>query len=63
MNTDRHCARSFSCTHALTCDTCRLLHRNGLKLSDVDVWEIHEAFAGQVRLKLSAACKTEALTG
>jgi acetyl-CoA acetyltransferase family protein len=32
----------------------RLLHRNGLKSTDVDVWEIHEAFAGQVLANLNA---------
>lgn len=26
----------------------RLLQRNGLKVSDVDVWELHEAFASQI---------------
>lgn len=32
----------------------RLLHRNGLSLKDIDVWEIHEAFAGQVLANLRA---------
>ena len=27
---------------------------SGLKLSDIDVWEIHEAFAGQVLANLKA---------
>lgn len=33
---------------------CRLLERNNLKLSDIDVFEIHEAFAGQILANLSA---------
>lgn len=32
----------------------RLLNRNGLSATDVDVWEIHEAFAGQVLANLAA---------
>lgn len=32
----------------------RLLARNGLKSSDVDVYELHEAFAGQVVANLKA---------
>ncbi|CAG5106668.1 Oidioi.mRNA.OKI2018_I69.chr1.g2946.t1.cds [Oikopleura dioica] len=32
----------------------RLLERSGLKPSDIDVWEIHEAFAGQVLANLEA---------
>lgn len=32
----------------------RLLARNGLTVNDVDVWEIHEAFAGQVLANLNA---------
>nr|QBH73792.1 trifunctional enzyme beta subunit [Isotomurus palustris] len=32
----------------------KLLDRAGLSLSDVDVWEIHEAFAGQVLANLRA---------
>lgn len=32
----------------------RILERNGLKLQDVDVFEIHEAFAGQVLANLNA---------
>lgn len=32
----------------------RLMHRNGLRAIDVDVWEIHEAFAGQVLANLAA---------
>lgn len=31
-----------------------LLARNGLKSSDIDVWELHEAFAGQVLANLKA---------
>ncbi len=34
--------------------TPRLLHRNGLKPSDIDVFEFHEAFAGQILANLSA---------
>jgi acetyl-CoA acyltransferase len=41
----------------------KILERNGLKIEDVDVWEIHEAFAGQVLANLKALnsnyfCKT-----
>eukprot|EP00735_Rhodelphis_limneticus_P013527 TRINITY_DN730_c0_g1::TRINITY_DN730_c0_g1_i1::g.18447::m.18447 TRINITY_DN730_c0_g1::TRINITY_DN730_c0_g1_i1::g.18447 ORF type:complete len:463 (+),score=172.06,sp/P34255/YKA3_CAEEL/58.31/3e-171,Thiolase_N/PF00108.18/1.3e-78,Thiolase_N/PF00108.18/4e+02,Thiolase_N/PF00108.18/2.8e+03,Thiolase_C/PF02803.13/6e+02,Thiolase_C/PF02803.13/8.8e-41,ketoacyl-synt/PF00109.21/1.7e-05,ketoacyl-synt/PF00109.21/2.3e+03 TRINITY_DN730_c0_g1_i1:88-1476(+) len=32
----------------------KLLARNGLTIKDVDVWEIHEAFAGQVLANLNA---------
>jgi len=32
----------------------RLLEKAGLKPSDIDVWEIHEAFAGQVLANLEA---------
>jgi acetyl-CoA acyltransferase len=32
----------------------KLLDRAGLGLGDVDVWEIHEAFAGQVLANLKA---------
>ena len=32
----------------------RLLARNSLTLADVDVWELHEAFAGQVLANLAA---------
>jgi acetyl-CoA C-acetyltransferase len=32
----------------------RLLARNGLKLGDVDLWEIHEAFAAQVLCNVAA---------
>jgi acetyl-CoA acyltransferase len=32
----------------------RLLERNGLKASDVQVYELHEAFAGQVLANLNA---------
>lgn len=32
----------------------RLLARNGLALGDVDAWELHEAFAGQVLANLNA---------
>jgi acetyl-CoA C-acetyltransferase len=32
----------------------RLLERNGLKLADFDLYEIHEAFAGQVLATLEA---------
>lgn len=36
----------------------RLLERAGLTVADIDVWEIHEAFAGQVLANLEAL-KTE----
>ena len=36
----------------------RLLERTGLTVADIDVWEIHEAFAGQV-LAFFEALKTE----
>jgi len=36
----------------------RLLERAGLTVDDIDVWEIHEAFAGQVLANLEA-CKHE----
>jgi len=36
----------------------RLLERAGLTVADIDVWEIHEAFAGQVLANLEA-CKDE----
>jgi acetyl-CoA C-acetyltransferase len=32
----------------------RLLARNGLKLADIDLWEIHEAFAAQVLCNVAA---------
>lgn len=32
----------------------RVLERNGLKMEDIDVFEIHEAFAGQVLANLNA---------
>lgn len=32
----------------------RLLEKNGLTLNDIDVFEIHEAFAGQVLANLNA---------
>lgn len=32
----------------------RLLARNGLKATDIDVWELHEAFAGQVLANMRA---------
>ena len=32
----------------------RLLAKAGLKPEDIDVWEIHEAFAGQVLANLEA---------
>ena len=32
----------------------RLLERNGLRLSDIDIFEMHEAFAGQVASNLKA---------
>ncbi|KAI6180532.1 Trifunctional enzyme subunit beta, mitochondrial [Aphelenchoides besseyi] len=32
----------------------RLLEKSGLSMKDVDVWEIHEAFAGQVLANLNA---------
>jgi acetyl-CoA acetyltransferase len=32
----------------------QLLERNGLKAADIGVWEIHEAFAGQVLANLNA---------
>jgi len=32
----------------------KMLDRTGLKMSDIDVWEIHEAFAGQVLANLKA---------
>ena len=32
----------------------RLLERAGLTVADIDVWEIHEAFAGQVLANLEA---------
>jgi acetyl-CoA acetyltransferase family protein len=34
--------------------TSRLLHGNGLRVADIDVFEIHEAFAGQVLANLNA---------
>ncbi|CEF67995.1 Trifunctional enzyme subunit beta, mitochondrial [Strongyloides ratti] len=42
----------------------KLLDKNGLSINDIDVWEIHEAFAGQVLANLNAMdceffCKTE----
>lgn len=36
----------------------RLLDRNGLTSADVDVWELHEAFAGQVRSAYNRAAST-----
>ena len=43
--------------------TSKLLNRLNLKVSDIDVWEVHEAFAGQVLSNLKALdsdyfCKT-----
>ncbi len=38
-----------------------LLERNGLKVSDIDVWEIHEAFAGQVLAILKALSSADFL--
>jgi acetyl-CoA C-acetyltransferase len=32
----------------------RLLHRHGLRYGDIDVWEIHEAFAAQVLFTIKA---------
>lgn len=32
----------------------KLMNRTGLKLKDIDVWEIHEAFAGQILSNLRA---------
>jgi acetyl-CoA acetyltransferase len=32
----------------------QILERNGLKLQDIDVFELHEAFAGQVLANLNA---------
>jgi acetyl-CoA C-acetyltransferase len=32
----------------------RLLARNGLRYSDISLWEIHEAFAGQVLYQVKA---------
>uniref|UniRef100_A0A0K0F731 acetyl-CoA C-acyltransferase n=1 Tax=Strongyloides venezuelensis TaxID=75913 RepID=A0A0K0F731_STRVS len=42
----------------------KLLDKNNLTIQDIDVWEIHEAFAGQVLANLNAMdseffCKTE----
>uniref|UniRef100_A0A0K0EJT4 acetyl-CoA C-acyltransferase n=1 Tax=Strongyloides stercoralis TaxID=6248 RepID=A0A0K0EJT4_STRER len=42
----------------------KLLDKNGLSINDIDVWEIHEAFAGQVLANLNAMdsdffCQTE----
>lgn len=34
--------------------TNQLLERTGLKVSDIDVWEFHEAFAGQILANLKA---------
>ena len=34
--------------------TPKVLEKAGLKFSDIDVWEIHEAFAGQVLANLRA---------
>jgi acetyl-CoA C-acetyltransferase len=39
----------------------RLLARNGLKYSDIDLWEIHEAFSSQVLFHLKALESTEFL--
>ena len=39
----------------------RLLARNGLKYSDIALWEIHEAFASQVLFHLKALESTEFL--
>jgi len=39
----------------------RLLARNGLKYSDVDLWEIHEAFSAQVLFHLKALESAEFL--
>lgn len=43
--------------------TTRLLHRNGLSARDVDVFEIHEAFAGQVGANLKAMDSEAFVTG
>ena len=32
----------------------RLLQKNNLKISDIDVFEIHEAFAGQILANIRA---------
>lgn len=40
----------------------RLLERNGLQAEDIDVWEIHEAFAAQVLANLKAMASTEFLS-
>jgi acetyl-CoA acetyltransferase len=33
--------------------TAKLLKKHGLTIADIGVWEIHEAFAGQVTLRSS----------
>ncbi|KAA3678576.1 acetyl-CoA acyltransferase [Paragonimus westermani] len=47
---------AFKHAAAILCSisSCRLLDRNGLKLNDIDVFEIHEAFAGQILANLKA---------
>ena len=37
----------------------QILHSNNLQMSDIDVWEIHEAFAGQVLANLAALRSTK----
>jgi acetyl-CoA acetyltransferase family protein len=37
----------------------QLLHRNGLKVGDIDVWEIHEAFAAQMVFNLKCLASKE----
>jgi len=39
--------------------TNKLLQKTGMKFDDVDVWEIHEAFAGQVLANLKALASDE----
>ena len=39
--------------------TSLLLHKNNLKVKDIDVFEIHEAFAGQLLANLNAMNSTE----
>ena len=39
----------------------RLLARNGLTYADIDLWEIHEAFAAQVLFHLKALEEPEFL--
>lgn len=40
----------------------KLLKDNGLTIADIDVWEIHEAFAGQVLANLNAVNSTKFAT-